>query len=190
MLLLLFLLLLSLSVALILLLIYIYISIHILTCVYIYAIYIHMYIYIHVYAFYMHCMNIPPAKHIETIHQPLPPLLTRLPAAAMAERAPEAAPSDSCPVGDMFKGYIWKICCGLIGDLSKFVGCMICICVYICIYIYIYIVKAITACSHVLLSFQVGPIFTSVHPQPQGNEGSGPFAGGRACLSNSAISDA
>ena len=51
-------------------------------------------------------------------------------------------------------------------------------------------VKAITACSHVLLSFQVGPIFTSVHPQPQGNEGSGPFAGGRACLSNSAISDA
>ena len=97
--------------------------------------YTYICIYIHVYAFYMHCMNIPPAKHIETIHQPLPPLLTRLPAAAMAERAPEAAPSDSCPVGDMFKGYIWKICCGLIGDLSKFVGCMICICIYICIYI-------------------------------------------------------
>ena len=55
---------------------------------------------------------------------------------------------------------------------------------------YTYTVKAITACSHVLLSFQVGPIFTSVHPQPQGNEGSRPFARGRACLSNSAISDA
>ena len=57
-------------------------------------------------------------------------------------------------------------------------------------YTYTYTVKAITACSHVLLSFQVGPIFTSVHPQPQGNEGSRPFARGRACLSNSAISDA
>ena len=116
--------------------------------IYIYAIYMHacmhacihtyIHIYIHVYAFYMHCMNIPPAKHIETIHQPLPPLLTRLPAAAMAERAPEAAPSDSCPVGDMFKGYIWKICCGLIGDLSKFVGCMICMYIYIYMYVCIW----------------------------------------------------
>ena len=72
----------------------------------------------------MICINIPPAKHIETIHQLLPPLLTRLPAAAMAERAPEAAPSDGYPVRDMFQGYIWEICCEFFGDLS-ILGCII-----------------------------------------------------------------